>query len=1683
MPDSAEQTPRTTLSTQPDSHYAQLKDAMPRWLGETSSRRRQTLGQSTARLPQALRDASANSQSEFKRLAIAHWNAQNKVEQALAGVLDAQAFAEPILTLALKTKYGLDLDVKNTFLRLYIPLKIPGFALRSGASRTWTVSLLDAALHNFEHKETLADAYERVSTFVTRPDARGLFDTLPATKRVLSIQAFTQLCRDLDIGAQYESYLQEQLGMTEPVAEAVLQFKVERSHKAELHTALHWALLKGDLQPDYYRLLQGLVDSVAGAGVRLAGQTLSYHDLSLMGVDLPGIIVFAPDLEQTRAAVRIVAYVPGDPEHPIKEYASAQAMHKELVRQLRSDDYQRFFSRFVAHEQRGHFFANLSQLLGSITWHPFVPGSNLPSWRETPTDNPRVRFVATPGSRNLWRHQYQRQLNQILNDGRTSAVATATVDRAARWALWDSFVNVASAILQAAAFVIAPFVPFAGELMLGYMAYQLLDEVFEGIIDWSEGQGGEAVEHLLGAVQALVQLGGFAVGSKIAVAEFRKVLPQSVIDFIDRFKPVQLANGRTLYWKPDLAAYEQPVSVPAGTYRDPSGLFKHQRQNLLPLDDKFYAVEEAPAANTLLIQHPTRADAYRPSVQHNGQGAWHTELERPLQWGPKTLLQRLGHSVEGISDADQALALSISGVDESALRKMHVNSHTPPALLMDTLDRLRVDRDIQTLIDRLRSDDPAAYAQVDPQANVQLLTTFGYWPETRRLQFIDAQGKAAWAFGDTQLPAIEIPESQLNNGDLLKAILTQLPAPEAASAFGAAVGDLRLSLDVRTGHLRKKLAAIAEDKRASLFESHYANPQATRNPRAQRLMDAAPGLPACVAEKLLEQVTAEELQALDNQNTPQRLSLLARNAFEEVRLSRAYEGLYFGAQTLDSQRLALHSLPALPGWSAQVRLELRDYSATGSLRDQIGAADAPIVRTLVRSETGQYTPYDERGSLTAATDFYSAILSALPDSQRQAIQLNVDQGPRLRQHIRQQAIARNRLREILSTDPLRKPTYDPETMKLLGGMDGYQAQAAYGDGPPPLTAQLRELFPSLADTQIQLLLEHMQTRPEGAANQLALLREQRQILRQNLLTWQADIAPIDPDTQLAMTAGRRFYEQQSRRLVAEQIEQCWRRETDKDEYFANPARNGHTLRLYAPGLADLPELGVALNHVSLLSLISGGRMRGVEHFLLRFPKLRHLELRSIPLADLPPQLSGMRTLNSLTLSDCNITLTAQSHARLSAMSNLHSLDLHSNPLGLVPDVRGMPELIYLDLSATGIDHLPDGLVQRPIVQAALLSDNQISALPQTLFSVTPDIARQFNLSGNPLRLPALEQIKAYCQAYGEHFNAQAPSVERSRVRILYPTYLESEADRFVFSLPGNMAAVAPTLTRIEAEYAQLVTDLQHWALNVPDRHPILDTPLDEQAAVQEQLARLHIKTVLEEAWRRESEEDEESLSDEFTHSVTLQTSALGPLPELSATFEHVSSLEINGGGTTGNVDGTVRCFGKLETLTLNHCVLGTLPTTLPRLARLTTLSIEECSVTLTTPDINMLGDMTKLEYLSLTDNPLSRAPNVSNLSQLTALHLRNTGISEVPHGVFSLPYLETIDLSNNLIREIPADLLESTTAYNHDCDLSANPLSPRSLNHLRQHYVRTGIDFQVDAATVDEQGAQLVIVGPTPMEE
>ena len=144
--------------------------------------------------------------------------------------------------------------------------------------------------------------------------------------------------------------------------------------------------------------------------------------------------------------------------------------------------------------------------------------------------------------------------------------------------------------------------------------------------------------------------------------------------------------------------------MPKGVKPDPLGLYQNEGKTLLPLEGKLYAVKPDRVSGTFQIEHPNRTDAYQPPLLHNNHGAWHTELEQPLNWDREKVMRRLGPSVESFTSAEREQILRVSGYHDNVVREMHVEHYRPPSLLTDTIKRFRINRDIETFIEQIGSE-------------------------------------------------------------------------------------------------------------------------------------------------------------------------------------------------------------------------------------------------------------------------------------------------------------------------------------------------------------------------------------------------------------------------------------------------------------------------------------------------------------------------------------------------------------------------------------------------------------------------------------------------------------------------------------------------------------------------------------------------------------------------------------------------------------------------------------------------------------------------------------------------------------------------------------------------------------------------------------------------------------------
>lgn len=1283
-----------------NSHQDFIKKSIPDWLARAPADRRLALKKSRSSVPDWYRTASAASHAALKQAVERSWLSQTQVDRVFEDLADVRKFAEPLLRQALKNQYGLELDVRKTYLRLYIPKDLP---IRY---EVITISLLDAALHNFELKETAARYFDGASNFITEPGANGQFDILPI-KSHLSIAAFASLCRRLDIGGLYKQQLEALLLPQDAAARAMLAHKVNASQQDRFRAATLLARMKGDIGEGDQAMLLGLLNgqqrSMSGA------KALRLYQLSILGVTLTGIVLFSADPEHSREVEPVIAYVPEDPEHPLKTYASSIEFVQELTRQLRATGYQRFFARFVAHEQRGAFFATLINVLNPVSWHAQQPGDPRPAWRVDPQARVNLRVQTQIVGADLWTWLYQSMLNKILNDARVMAVSTADEDRKSRWEQWDRLEKVATVVLEVAGLVAIPFVPFLGGLMLAYTVYQLLDDAFTGILDWAEGQLIEASAHLLSIAENVAQLGAFAVGG-VVVGKLLAVEPSA---FVEGLKVVDVGAGRKRLWNPDLSVYDSGVRLPDDSRPDALGLHRDRGAMVLPLNGKTYEVVSESAEAVYRIRHPGRPDAYKPRLTHNGAGAWAHEVERPMEWRGAQLFRRLGHSVARFSDITAGRILTVSGIDEAVLRDMHAHARRPPALLEDTIRRFEHDQQIHAFIAQMQSADPLVYVNADPRMQAQLLR---------------AQGVA-------------VQESQMFSGNLVRSVVETLESARLKALLGesTAFGDSLSGTDVQAARLRIRIAGWAQESRTALFKAREDVFELSRDESTHQMRRIFPDLPKTIAEELWRNASAaDRLHMQGNRGITRQMAHEALFYLREVRISRACEGLYLDAvANPDSDRLALHMLETLNGWSSDVRIEVRDGDVNGAVLDSIGRSDSPIRKVLVRQH-GQYQAYDGFGNeLHELDDLYGAVQHALPDLQRQALGLaHVGQGAGLRQAVRQQTLLpRSQIRALLGQPPLEAGTRSP--MGLAVGRSGYLLGG--GDFVPEparsVEQRLQALYPTLSEEAMATLRSERLIGDPMLA--VARLENEYVTLVNELEMWSNDVPSHHPTTGSMLTDDEHSIQQQGRKLFAQELQANWSRKLTTTNR-QTPTTLDYDLEI----VGELPALSADFSHVDELSLSSNAGLAG-HSFLASFPGVRYLTLSGFALESFPMEIYQMRELVTLTLDDCTIRLTESAVEGVAHMEGLTLLHLNNNPLGLTPDVRYMKKLDSLYLQNTGLIDVPVGLFDLEQLAFADLRSNQITTLPDELFEISDERDVNYNLLGNPLSEATRSRIESY----------------------------------------------------------------------------------------------------------------------------------------------------------------------------------------------------------------------------------------------------------------------------------------------------------------------------------------------------
>ena len=494
-------------------------------------------------------------------------------------------------------------------------------------------------------------------------------------------------------------------------------------------------------------------------------------------------------------------------------------------------------------------------------------------------------------------------------------------------------------VLNIAGFV----VPVLGEVMMAVTAIQLAHEVYEGVESWAKDEKRQAFAYLFDVLENVALISALGAAATGAAGIPAVQAPE----FVTSLKPVDLPGGTTRLWKPDLTPFAHDIVLPKGLQPDAKGLYTWQGKQWLPLEGRTYSVSPAANGDGYLIKHPTRVDSYQPALRHNGAGAWLHELDQPLEMEGLTLFRRLGYSSETFSDSTARRIVNVSNTPESVMREALADQRRPPALLEDTARRFKLDQEINRFIEQLEANDVNAAAPLQ----LALLSQDRGWPSNRALVLVDAEGRTLQTFAPVYQPVaadtLDITV-RADQPDALRQVLEKLSNNEIRTLLNEEFGAGQLGMSPRLITLRAQLAVRARATRGWLFESRYRALNVAEAHGAQTLQKAFPGLPTLVAQELASHASpAERLQLTTERRVPLPIAEEASVYLQQVRLARAYEGLYLtSASSADTDCLALHSLAALPQWPSQVRLEVHDRYFGGRLIDSIGPEDAPVRKVL-----------------------------------------------------------------------------------------------------------------------------------------------------------------------------------------------------------------------------------------------------------------------------------------------------------------------------------------------------------------------------------------------------------------------------------------------------------------------------------------------------------------------------------------------------------------------------------------------------------------------------------------------------------------------------------------------------------------------------------------------------------------
>lgn len=565
--------------------------------------------------------------------------------------------------------------------------------------------------------------------------------------------------------------------------------------------------------------------------------------------------------------------------------------------------------------------------------------------------------------------------------------------------------------------------------------------------------------------------------------------------------------------------------------------------------------------------------------------------------------------------------------------------------------------------------------------------------------------------------------------------------------------------------LDQELEIVADPQaRAGLFNARYQALQHSDQEWVRLFQREYQGLPKSAVEQILDRsgvdinlpVDADEALLLFK-----RLDSKSREYQQHVRLNRAYEGLYLRSIAHpETDVLALHSLPRLPGWPKDLRIEVHDGSISGRVLDRCGPPDSADCRRLIK--VGDRYRYSTMAATDGdGSDLFTALVDLLSGEERAAMSLrSPDAASQLRLRIGTHALSRSELILGLNRMDSRLPF---EARGLRGGGFPNTPQAA-ALTHEVMRLQVKNLYPDFTDAQADELLLRAGNGAQALVDRLILEMQQlhadlRQWIDQAVLDvddMEVDFLAVDDDDAAGMSPEQVAahnvellqtvigFERETRTELGDELMGIWQKCPPQiNRVMSGETFSGYRLDLSFEDYHRLPTMNVRFNEVVELSMrgLHLVERESLSVFLESFPNLRSLNLERVDLRRLstdgvlegvlPPPIRQMTHLTTLNLSSTFLQLQERTASQFCGLVSLQMLDLSDNPLTLPPVVLGMNELRVLNLRNTGISHCPIGIADQPYFTSLDLRGNRIGRVPYSILNQAVSRDR-VKLWGNPL---------------------------------------------------------------------------------------------------------------------------------------------------------------------------------------------------------------------------------------------------------------------------------------------------------------------------------------------------------------